>query len=109
MQQPRDHRYYVTASLIAVLALAGCSEAKPNSETKVERPVLVERAHYQERKPARSLIATVRPRYSSDLGFRVAGKVARRLVEVGQMVKAGDALATLDDTDLQLQREQAEA
>ncbi|HEX2724660.1 MAG TPA: efflux RND transporter periplasmic adaptor subunit, partial [Beijerinckiaceae bacterium] len=49
------------------------------------------------------------PRVESDLGFRVAGKVARRLVSAGDLVKAGQALASLDDADLRLQREQAEA
>ena len=37
------------------------------------------------------------------------GKVASRLVNVGDRVKAGQALATLDEADLRLQREQAEA
>ena len=57
----------------------------------------------------RSFVATVRPRIESDLGFRVAGKVARRLVEVGETVKAGQVLATLDEIDLRLQLDQAEA
>ena len=43
------------------------------------------------------------------MGFRVAGKVARRLAEVGQTVDVGQPLATLDEADLKLQAEQAEA
>jgi RND family efflux transporter MFP subunit len=43
------------------------------------------------------------------LGFRVAGKVSKRLVEVGTHVDAGQPLATLDEADLNLQAEQAEA
>ena len=43
------------------------------------------------------------------MGFRVPGKVAKRLVEVGQTVDVGQPLATLDDVDLKLQAEQAEA
>jgi RND family efflux transporter MFP subunit len=43
------------------------------------------------------------------MGFRVPGKVARRLVEVGQTVDVGQPLATLDEIDLKLQAEQAEA
>jgi RND family efflux transporter MFP subunit len=54
-------------------------------------------------------VGTIRPRIESDLGFRIAGKVARRLIEVGAAVKPGDALALLDETDLRLQYEQAEA
>ena len=43
------------------------------------------------------------------MGFRVPGKVAKRLVEVGQTVDIGQPLATLDEIDLKLQAEQAEA
>jgi RND family efflux transporter MFP subunit len=51
----------------------------------------------------------VRPRIESDLGFRVTGKVQKRLVEVGAMVEAGQPLAVLDEVDLRLQAEQADA
>ncbi|MBV9633021.1 MAG: efflux RND transporter periplasmic adaptor subunit [Methylobacteriaceae bacterium] len=102
-------RIAAVASVAATMALAGCDQAQKAAEAKPERPVLVERVHYEDRAPARTLVGTVRPRFESDLGFRVPGKVARRLVEVGQMVKSGDALATLDDTDLQLQRDEADA
>ena len=43
------------------------------------------------------------------MGFRVPGKVAKRLVDVGQTVELGQPLATLDQVDLKLQAEQAEA
>jgi RND family efflux transporter MFP subunit len=39
----------------------------------------------------------------------VPGKIAKRLVEVGQTVDLGQPLATLDEIDLRLQAEQAEA
>jgi RND family efflux transporter MFP subunit len=64
---------------------------------------------FEARTPERSFVATIRPRVESDLGFRVPGKVAQRLVNVGDAVTAGQALATLDPTDLRLQQEQAEA
>ncbi len=43
------------------------------------------------------------------MGFRVPGKVAKRLVEVGQVVEVGQPLAILDEVDLKLQAEQAAA
>jgi len=42
----------------------------------------------------------VRPRYEQRYGFRVPGKIARRMVDVGQTVKAGQALAVLDSADV---------
>ena len=44
----------------------------------------------------------VRARYESTLGFRVAGKLISRQVNVGEQVKAGQVLARLDPKDLQL-------
>ncbi|MCB1542867.1 MAG: biotin/lipoyl-binding protein, partial [Rhodoblastus sp.] len=65
--------------------------------------------HFGPEQPSRTFMATIKPRVEADQGFRVAGKVAARLVEVGRTVKAGEALARLDDADLKLQKEQAEA
>jgi RND family efflux transporter MFP subunit len=94
-------------ALVAV-ALAGCNE-KVAEKPAPARPVLVATAHYEAATPERSFVGTIRPRIESDLGFRVAGKVAKRLVEVGQTVDVGQPLATLDEVDLKLQAEQAVA
>jgi RND family efflux transporter MFP subunit len=88
--------------------LAACNQitAQP---VEPGRPVLVAAVHYQPQRADRSFVGTIRPRTESDLGFRVTGKVQKRLVEVGARVVAGQPLATLDEADLQLQAEQAEA
>ena len=57
----------------------------------------------------RHAIGEVKPRYESDLSFRVAGKVLSRLVDVGASVKQGDTLATLDTQDYQNRLRSAEA
>jgi RND family efflux transporter MFP subunit len=90
------------------VALAGCNDSVAQ-KAEPERPVLVATAHYEAETPERSFVGTIRPRIESDLGFRVAGKVAKRLVEVGQRVEVRQPLATLDEVDLKLQAEQAEA
>jgi RND family efflux transporter MFP subunit len=95
-------------ALALPLALAAC-QAEPAAVAKPDRPVLVQTVAFEPRTPERSFVATIRPRVESDLGFRVPGKVATRLVNVGDAVKAGQPLATLDPTDLALQQEQAEA
>jgi RND family efflux transporter MFP subunit len=92
----------------AAIALAGCNDSVAQKAVP-SRPVLVATAHYEAESPERSFVGTIRPRIEADMGFRVPGKVAKRLVEVGQSVDVGEPLATLDEVDLKLQAEQADA
>jgi RND family efflux transporter MFP subunit len=90
------------------IALAGCNDQVAVKPTP-GRPVLVAEVHYEAESPARSFVGTIKPRIETDMGFRVPGKVAKRLVEVGDTVDVGQPLATLDEIDLRLQAEQAVA
>ncbi|TMK42039.1 MAG: efflux RND transporter periplasmic adaptor subunit [Alphaproteobacteria bacterium] len=92
----------------SAIALAGCNDSVAQKAEPM-RPVLVATAHYEAESPERSFVGTIRPRIEADMGFRVPGKVARRLVEVGESVDVGQPLATLDEVDLKLQAEQADA
>jgi RND family efflux transporter MFP subunit len=97
----------VLLAIIAV-ALTGCNE-KVAEKPMPSRPVLVTTVHYKAESPERSFVGTIKPRIETEIGFRVPGKIAKRLVEVGQTVEVGQPLATLDEVDLKLQAEQAEA
>jgi RND family efflux transporter MFP subunit len=102
-------RLLAGASLALVaIALAGCNDTVAQKAVP-SRPVLVATVHYEAESPERSFVGTIKPRIETDMGFRVPGKVAKRLVEVGQTVDLGQPLATLDEVDLKLQAEQAEA
>src|SRR6202047_2150993 len=93
---------------LMAIALTGCNELAAEKAAP-SRPVLVSTVHYEAESPSRSFVGTIRPRIEADMGFRVPGKVAKRLVEVGQTVDVGQPLATLDEVDLKLQAEQADA
>src|SRR6202043_3701409 len=93
---------------LMAIALTGCNELAAEKAAP-SRPVLVSTVHYEAESPSRSFVGTIRPRIEADMGFRVPGKVAKRLVEVGQTVDLGQPLATLDEIDLKLQAEQADA
>jgi len=95
--------------VLSALALGACNAPKETSQAEPARPVLVAEVHYAPRAAAQSLPGTVRARIETDLAFRVGGKIAERLVDKGAIVKAGDALARLDDADFRLQLEEAEA
>src|SRR5713101_3698258 len=103
------YRLFAGAMLaLAVIALTGCNEIAAEKAAP-GRPVLVATVHYEASSPERSFVGTIKPRVEADMGFRVPGKVAKRLVEVGQTVDVGQPLATLDEIDLKLQAEQADA
>jgi RND family efflux transporter MFP subunit len=84
----------------AGVLLAACSN--PPAPAAVARPVFVTTVSEASSSQARSFTSVVRARVETDLGFRTAGKVVDRLVEVGDTVKAGQALARLDPADYQL-------
>jgi RND family efflux transporter MFP subunit len=50
----------------------------------------------------RRFTGVIAARVQSNLGFRVAGKIVERFVNVGQQVKAGQPLMRIDETDLRL-------
>lgn len=51
----------------------------------------------------------VRALEEPQLSFRISGKIAKRFVDVGTAVKAGQALAQLDSSDVNLQAQSAQA
>jgi RND family efflux transporter MFP subunit len=57
----------------------------------------------------RSFTGVVAARYETALGFRVGGKIESRAVEVGQEVRAGDLLFSLDSADYRAAVSAAEA
>ena len=101
-------RFIKAMGVLGSLVLAACDPMTAQQSAPV-RPVLVTQVRYEPQVSERSFVGTVRPRIESDLGFRVAGKVSKRLIEVGTRVEAGQPLATLDEVDLALQAEQAAA
>jgi RND family efflux transporter MFP subunit len=99
----------LTFALLASLLLAACNAPTQARKETPQRPVLVAQVHYAPRVQQRVLPGIVKARIESDLAFRVPGKIAERFVDSGAIVKKGDALARLDDTDFRLQVDQAEA
>ena len=89
-----------------LLVLAGCKPEDVPVESRLVRTIIVNPKPIGE---DRYVIGEVKPRYESDLSFRVAGKVLSRLVDVGAWVRQGDTLATLDTQDYQNRLRSAEA
>jgi RND family efflux transporter MFP subunit len=102
-----------TAGLLGLAALlpllAACNDQAPAPVASVQRPVQVQRVAYVPENAVREFAGVVRARYETDLGFRVAGKIVTRIINVGDRVHVGDVIANLDPTDLRLQLESADA
>jgi RND family efflux transporter MFP subunit len=49
-----------------------------------------------------TFVGSVQPRYSTELAFRTGGRIVHRAVSVGDAVRRGDEIATLDRRSLQL-------
>jgi RND family efflux transporter MFP subunit len=91
----------------SAVLLAACAPPEPAPEpVRAVRTVTVAAESAGGR---REFAAEVRARTESRLGFRVGGKMVSRSAEVGQRVRAGQALAQLDAADLQLGQQAAQA
>jgi RND family efflux transporter MFP subunit len=89
--------------------LAGCFErTQPSVENNV-RPVQAVRVALASDTEQRAFAGTIKPRREADVGFRAAGRIATRLVDMGARVRTGDVLARLDPADLTLSVRSAEA
>ncbi|SEN45408.1 RND family efflux transporter, MFP subunit [Pseudomonas sp. ok272] len=86
--------------------LAACSKQEPPPAPV--RPVLSIEVRTLDQQDLGRFAGSIQARYESNTGFRVAGRIATRNVDVGSEVKAGTLLATLDPTDQQNQLRAAE-
>jgi RND family efflux transporter MFP subunit len=91
----------LAAWLAVTLVAAGCS--KPDVKDPRLQPPRVEVFNATAAASnGRSFTGIVEARVQSDLGFRVAGKILERSVDVGQRVQKGEPLMRLDPADLRL-------
>ncbi len=100
----------LSTTLAGIFALtlitAGCKEE--NSAPEPVRPVLTTVVAPV---PSSSTVAvgTVEPRFKTDMGFRVLGRLIARPVNVGDLVDQGQTLAAIDSTALELAAQSANA
>ncbi len=86
----------------ATLTLAACGA--PEADPRTLPPLVRVETAKPTQSDERAFTGVVSARVQSDLGFRVAGKIAQRLVDIGETVRRGQVLMRMDPLDLALQR-----
>ncbi len=97
-------------ALIALGAFTWKNSAGPVAAApEIVRPARVAEIDFRPHMHSLMLAGTVVPRIETTLGFRVAGKVTSREVDVGATVKPGQLIARIDPDDYQLAVDNARA
>lgn len=87
------------ALLLPAFALAGCGDGSDAGAPV--RPVRTQVVEITAWNQTGTAIGEIKPRYESDMSFRVGGKVLSRHVDVGAIVSKGALVAQLDSTNAQ--------
>ncbi len=95
------------SALTAALMLTACSRPEPVPEAV--RAVRTMTVQLEPLNAELDFAAEIQARVESRLAFRVGGKLLRRSVEVGQVVRNGQLLAQVDAEDLRLGEHAARA
>ena len=93
---------YLSPILIAVLlttSVSGCKTKVQEDPRTLPDVVRIATVASASEESDHTYTGVVTARVQSDLGFRVPGKVTKRLVDVGQIVRAGQPLMRIDVTD----------
>ena len=85
---------------LALLPLSGCDKAPARTAAAI-RPAQTIVAHREEAAEPLEVVGDIEPDVESDVGFQVTGRIAKRLVALGDVVRQGQPLAVLDEHDLQ--------
>lgn len=101
----------LATAAVASVALIGCS--REGTKDTAHAPRVVRAVHVGTTRggahQTTHYTGVVRARTESNVGFRVTGKIAERLVNAGDTVKKGAPLLKLDATDYQLALQAARA
>lgn len=83
-------------AVLALLALLGACREESQTQAAPVRPVLSVVATVHTTDTLGPFVGSIQPRYKTDLGFRIFGRMVARFVDVGATVTKGQEIAALD-------------
>ena len=95
--------------LLLLLTLIACSSDKESPEAEIIRPVRHSIARLNDGIIERVFSGTTEAKVESSLSFKVSGTLQSRQVNIGDQLQAGQVIATLDPTDFNISKHEAEA
>ncbi|MBT9098880.1 efflux RND transporter periplasmic adaptor subunit [Methylovulum psychrotolerans] len=101
MAKRNQFRLFNPLVYLFLLLLTGCSHQDQQTNSP-PRPVKVFRVGTTSMGSVTPYAGEVRARFETTLSFRVTGKILARPVEIGDRVRKGQLLASLDNSDFQL-------
>ena len=100
LPKPIGRGALLLAGAFSLAALSGCGRSQTHAaEAPASRPVIAQTIAAGGHASIERYSGEVHARYEAPASFRIDGKVTRRLVGMGERVKAGQLLATLDPSD----------
>jgi RND family efflux transporter MFP subunit len=106
---------FSVGATVLLLSLAGKFAPKVSMQVKRvlakadDAPSTVAEVRLVRRPLVETAVGTVRPVHETTIGAKLLARVVEVSLKAGQVVKAGDVLVRLDDTDLLAKRRQSEA
>jgi len=102
----KEKRVVVLGGILLTMTVAAFATLSTRTQAEIdprkEPPIVRLAAAAQVTGSERGFTGIIGARVDSNLGFRVAGKIVERLVNVGDQVKAGQKLMRIDEADLGL-------
>ncbi|CDX50735.1 Efflux transporter, RND family, MFP subunit [Mesorhizobium plurifarium] len=105
---PRPNILLLLACFAAAFSVAGCQKQQA-AEKKLPVVVTTQTVALADYAPRTSLTGVIAARTLNNLSFRVGGRVAERLVDVGQHVDQGAVLARIDPQEQESDLRSAQA
>jgi membrane fusion protein, multidrug efflux system len=83
---------------VFALLLGACKADQAADPAEPVRPVLTAVVSGESSKLLGPFAGVIEPRYTTDVGFQIAGRIVARDVDVGDLVSKGERIAALDPT-----------